>query len=88
MLAIPLFFFLIIYSFVVFGTVLFFLFDIYHIAIAGEFSFISFFITGFVGLGMILCLGFTWIMLSSENIDWNSNYSPFTPSASVQGDSL
>jgi hypothetical protein len=88
MLAIPLFFFLIIYSFFVFGTVLFFLFDIYHILLAGDFSFTSIFITSIVSIGMILCLGLTWITLSSEKIDWNTNFSPFTKSVLLQDDSF
>lgn len=75
MIEIPLYIFLLIYILIVLGTVLFFLFDLYHIIASGELSFVSFSVTAIIGAIMMGVILYTWYALSGVGIDWMAPFS-------------
>jgi len=88
MLNLPLFVFLVLYIIFALATLFFFLFGMYHIAAAGEFSLSSFIMTIITGGGVLIVLSLTIITLSRSSIDWTAPFSFFENNWINQPDSF
>lgn len=88
MFNLPLFIFLVLYIIFALATLFFFLFGVYHIAAAGEFSLPSFIMTAITGGGILIVLAFTIITLSRYSIDWSAPFSFFENNWVTQPDSF